>query len=94
MTAPTPTPAPTPTADDVVPTILASLRAIAPEVDPAAIAPRTPLRDQLDLDSMDYLRLFEALAARYRLDFPEADLANLHTLDDIAVYIRSRAPAC
>ena len=67
--------------------IVTELRKIAPEIDPHAIDPRTPLADQLDLDSMDYLRLLTALAARYHVDFSEAVVPELRTLADLVEHV-------
>jgi len=79
--------------DDIATEVLATLHKIAPEIDPAAVARATPLTDQLDLDSMDYLRFLAALGARYQVDFPEADVATLRTVDDLVRYLEQRAPA-
>ena len=53
------------TNDDIRATVLRVLAEIAPECDPSAIAPDVKLRDQLDLDSMDFqsfvMRLHEEL---------------------------------
>jgi acetyltransferase len=44
--------------------VLDALRAVAPELDPAALDPARPLRDQVDLDSMDWLNLLDAVGDR------------------------------
>ena len=43
---------------------LATLCSIAPEVEPGEIAPARPLRQQVDLDSMDWLNFLVALHER------------------------------
>lgn len=73
--------------------VLAALRAIAPEIDPAAIDPRLPLAEQTDLDSMDHLELLTALGARYGLDIPAGDAAALRSIDAIAGYLVGRGAA-
>ncbi len=72
-------------------TILATLRKIAPEVEPDAIAPAKPLRDQVDLDSMDWLNFLQGLHAALGVDIPERDYAKLVTLDDLIGYVRGPA---
>ena len=52
----------------------ASSPTIAPEADPAAIAPDVDLRDQLDIDSMDFLNFVIALHERARRRHPRARL--------------------
>lgn len=67
-----------------------ALRHIAPEIKPADLEPRTPLRDQVDLDSMDWLNLLDALHARLAIEIPEADYEKLVTLDDLLAYLKKK----
>lgn len=69
-----------------------ALRRIAPEVDPATLAPQQPLRAQVDLDSMDWLNVLVGLHQRFGVDIPEADYGRLGTLDDIVDYLAVRLP--
>jgi acyl carrier protein len=68
----------------------AALVAIAPEVDPTALAPDQPLRDQVDLDSMDWLNFLIRLHERLRVEIPEADYAGLRTLDKLLDYLDAK----
>jgi len=72
--------------------VLATLCRIAPEVEPAELRPDVPLRDQVDLDSMDWLNFLVALHARLGVDIPEADYRKLVTLDDLLAYLAARSP--
>jgi acyl carrier protein len=63
---------------------------IAPEIDVAQLASAVALRDQVDLDSMDWLNLLVALHRRLRVDIPEADYAKLVTLDALVAYLQAR----
>jgi acyl carrier protein len=74
-------------------TVLDVLQSIAPEVDPASIAPGRALRQQVDLDSMDWLNVLVALNERTGVSIPEADYARLYTLDDLVGYLQARLPA-
>ena len=49
------------------------LRQIAPEVDMNMMDPDADLREEFDIDSMDFLNLVTALGQRLRLDMPEED---------------------
>ena len=49
-----------------------------------------PLRDQLDLDSMDFLDIVMELRKRYKLQIPEADYPELATLDSCVNYLEPR----
>ena len=70
--------------------VVSILRTIAPEVEPAELRPDRPLRDQVDLDSMDWLNFLVALHERLGVDIPESDYARLVTLDDLLAYLASR----
>lgn len=70
--------------------VMAELTAIAPEVNPAELAPARLLREQVDLDSMDWLNFLIGLHGRFKVDIPEADYARLRTLDDLIGYLRAK----
>lgn len=67
--------------------VLAALRAIAPEIDPAELRPDRPLRRQVDLDSMDWLNFLLGLHDKLKVEIPESDYARLVTLDDVVAYL-------
>ena len=71
-------------------TVLEVLSQIAPEADPAAIDPRVNLRDQLDIDSMDFLNFLIALDKQMHVDIPERDYGQLSTLDACVEYLLAR----
>jgi acyl carrier protein len=71
-------------------TALGILRGIAPEVEPGDIDAGTPLRNQVDLDSMDWLNFLIGLHQRLGVDIPEADYAQLVTLDNVLDYLQAR----
>ena len=70
--------------------VFATLRRIAPEVVPAELAPDRPLRDQVDLDSIDWLNFLLGLHDALGVEIPETDYAALVTLDDVVAYLRAR----
>ena len=61
------------TREEIRAAVLRTLGEIAPEADPATLAPDVPFRDQLDLDSMDHLNFVIALHAALQVEIPEAD---------------------
>jgi acyl carrier protein len=73
--------------------VVAALRRIAPEVEAGTLRPDRPLRDQVDLDSMDWLNFLIGLHAKLGVDIPEADYRKLVTLDDLLGYLRQRLGA-
>lgn len=68
-----------------------ALASIAPETRGAALDPEQPLREQVDLDSMDWLRFLLALHERLQVDIPEADYRRLGSLDQLLAYLGSKA---
>lgn len=70
--------------------VLEVLREIAPEADPASIDPHVSLRDQLDIDSMDFLNFLIALDKQLHVDIPERDYGQLTNLDACVNYLMDR----
>ncbi len=79
------------TSDDIKRVVLEVLTRIAPEVDPASIQSGVSFRDQLDLDSMDFLNFVLALHDRLGVDIPEGDYPRLYTLDGAVAYLASKS---
>jgi acyl carrier protein len=73
--------------------VLETLQRVAPEISQDELAPAQPLRDQVDLDSMDWLNFLVGLHQRLGVEIPEADYRKLVTLDDLVAYLRTRIPA-
>ena len=74
-------------------TVFAILQSIAPEVEPAELDAAAPLRDQIDLDSMDYLNFIVGMHEKLNVNIPESDYPMLVSLDDIVSYLREKLPA-
>jgi len=66
------------------------LGAIAPEVDLDAVAPDKPFRDQVDIDSFDFLNVVIALHEKLGVDIPETDYARLMTLRSTLDYLADK----
>jgi acyl carrier protein len=80
-------------ANDLRAPVFVELKAIAPELEEGDIDPGKPLRDQVDLDSMDWLNFLIAVHQRFGVDIPESDYAALTTLDAICDYVAARRQA-
>jgi acyl carrier protein len=74
------------------PIVLRALRKVAPEADPDRIDPKESLRDQLDIDSMDFLNFLIALHEALGVDIPETDYSRLSTLQAILEYLAQKKP--
>jgi len=81
------------TPDEIRNVVLHVLHGIAPEADAASIVPDLNLRDQVDLDSIDYLHFILGLDEALGVAVPEADYPQLATLDGCVAYLASRVTA-
>jgi acyl carrier protein len=81
------------TRDQLRETVVRTLADIAPEIDGTAIGGSVPLREQVDLDSFDFLRFVIALHERLGVEIPEADYGQLSTLDGIVDYLAAQCPS-
>jgi acyl carrier protein len=70
--------------------VVLTLQSIAPEVERDQLLPAAPLREQVDLDSMDWLNFLIGLHQRLQVDIPESDYASLATLDQIVAYLQAK----
>ncbi len=75
------------TRDEIRSTVLAILGGIAPEVDLASVHPQRDLRDELDIDSMDFLRFVVQVQERLGVAVPEADYPMIRTLEGCIAYL-------
>ena len=64
---------------------------VAPDIDPADVTPGTDLREDLELDSMDFLNFVIALHERLGVEIPEADYPRLATLGGSIEYLNAKA---
>lgn len=67
-----------------------ALSNIAPEVNLEAINPARDLRDQIDVDSVDFLNFVIALHKALGIEIPDADVAKLATLNSCVNYLVSK----
>jgi acyl carrier protein len=70
--------------------VVDSVHVVAPEADFARVRPERSLREQLDLDSFDYLNVLIELHARLGVEIPEADYGRVATLDALVGYLSNR----
>ncbi len=70
-----------------------SLRRVAPEADIDDLPGDVELRDELDLDSMDFLNFVVGIAERTGIEIPERDYPEVITLDGCLAYLERRTEA-
>jgi acyl carrier protein len=63
---------------------------ILPEGDCSTVNPDEKLRDQLELDSMDFLDIVMELRKQYKVQVPEADYPHLATLNSCLEYLEPK----
>lgn len=75
------------TRDELQSTVLRLLGSIAPEADAVQLRMDISLRDQLDIDSMDFLNFMIALHKELHVEIPERDYPQLLTIDGCVTYL-------
>lgn len=65
---------------------------IAPEADLGALRPDASLRDQLDIDSFDFLTFVTRLHESTGINVPESDYASVNSLNGCVAYLLSHKP--
>jgi acyl carrier protein len=78
------------TAAEIRDEILDILSDIVPDEDLAALADDVPLREQMELDSMDFLDIVMELRKRHRIQVPEEDYVELATMASTVKYLEPR----
>lgn len=81
------------TKDDVKQIVLDIIAEIAPDEDLSDVKPDVRLRDQLDLDSMDFLDIVMELRKQHGIEVPEEDYPQLASLDSCAEYLQPKFAA-
>ena len=75
------------TQDEVILAIKDIIAQIAPDEDLSALKPDVRLREQIELDSMDFLDIVMELRKLYGVQVPEKDYMELATLDGCVQYL-------
>ncbi|MBX3411278.1 MAG: acyl carrier protein [Pirellulales bacterium] len=67
--------------------VLEILSDIAPDEDLSNLKDDVPFREQLELDSMDFLDIVMELRKRYRVQIPEDDYVELRSMSSTVTYL-------
>ncbi|MCH7686046.1 MAG: acyl carrier protein [Planctomycetes bacterium] len=73
--------------EQIRPVILDILKRIAPDEDLSNLQDDVPFREQMELDSMDFLDIVMELRKQYRVQIPEEDYENLTSMDSTVNYL-------
>jgi len=75
------------TREEIRDVILDILSDIAPDEDLSGLQDSVSFREQLELDSMDFLDIVMELRKRYRVQIPEEDYQHLASMDSTIAYL-------
>lgn len=71
-------------------TVRTAMGEVAPDVDPDELASGARLRQDLELDSLDFLRVLETIVARTGVDIPEDAYREVATVGGLVGYLTAR----
>ena len=71
-------------------TIESGLAKIAPETDFVELPPSENIREELDIDSFDFLHFLIGLNEELGVDIPESDYEKLVSMNDLINYLEER----
>ena len=74
-------------AEDIRAMILEVIHQIVPDEDLSNLKGDVRIRDQIEMDSMDFLDIMMELRKRYGIKVPEEDYMQLSTLDGSVAYL-------
>ena len=69
-----------------------AVRRAVPGADVATADPKEPMRDELELDSLDFLAIVQALHDLTGVDIPESDYDQVDSVEDTVRYLCMHAP--
>jgi acyl carrier protein len=79
------------TRDEIEAVLRAEMHQIAPDIEIDDIDRQEDLRDEFDIDSMDFQNLVAALSKRLGIPMPEADYGEMGSFDAMLDYLTVHA---
>jgi len=79
------------TREAILQAVMDSILSVAPEVDFKEAKADRPLREQLDLDSFDFLNVLLAIHKQLGVDIPEVDYQRITTLNAMVDYLAEKS---
>ena len=73
--------------EEIILAIQDIIKTIAPDEDVSNLKTDVRLRDQIELDSMDFLDIVMELRQRYRVQIPEEDYLQLSSMQSTGTYL-------
>ena len=81
------------TAQEVRQAVVDIIQIVAPDADLSDVKDDVRLRDQLELDSMDFLDIVMELRKRHKIEVPKEEYEELATLDSCVAYLAPKLQA-
>ena len=81
------------TDDPIRDLLMKHLGRIAPDISFDDVDPGADLREEYDIDSMDFMTLITALGKELSLPMPEADYDQMRSFDDLLAYLHTQSKA-
>ena len=78
------------TSSDIKDAVREILQEISPDADLGDLKEDVSFRDQLELDSMDFLDIVMSLRKKYRVQIPEEDYPQLANMASTVAYLEPR----
>lgn len=75
------------TKEEIKTSLLNIISEIVPDEDVMNLEGNTSIRDQIDLDSMDFLDIIMELRKKYQVEIPEEDYPELATMNSSVTYL-------
>lgn len=76
--------------DEIKRMVMAAIQEIAPEIEESDIEPDEELREECDIDSMDFLKLLGEIKKVSGINIPETDYFQVNTLERMIGYLGER----
>jgi acyl carrier protein len=80
------------TAEETRQAVLDIIEEIAPDEDLSTLKDDVALREQIDLDSMDFLDIVMELRKQHSVEVPESDYMELNTMGGCVTYLQPKMP--
>jgi acyl carrier protein len=71
--------------------VIAELHQIAPDIGMEDVDRSADLREEFDIDSMDFLNLVTALGKAFGTEMPEADYPQMRSFEGMVSYLQEQA---
>jgi acyl carrier protein len=78
------------TKEEIRSVLMGIVAEIIPDEDLTNLKSDVPIREQVELDSMDFLDIIMELRKRYGIEVPEDDYMQLATIDSSVAYLEPR----